>query len=63
MRASNRRAATPSGAPQYPSLLLGATFDRSHQGRGSTTKTQSLFAEASYEVDFWGFNAANASAA
>ncbi|TDY16691.1 NodT family efflux transporter outer membrane factor (OMF) lipoprotein [Paraburkholderia sp. BL6665CI2N2] len=58
-----RGNAERAGAPQYPSLSLGATFYRSHQGRGSTTKTQSLFAEASYEVDFWGFNAANASAA
>ncbi|MBB5448448.1 MULTISPECIES: TolC family protein, partial [unclassified Paraburkholderia] len=58
-----RGNAERAGAPQYPSLSLGASFDRSHQGRGSTTKTQSLFAEASYEVDFWGFNAANASAA
>ncbi|MFM0235722.1 efflux transporter outer membrane subunit [Paraburkholderia sediminicola] len=58
-----RGNAEKAGAPQYPSLSLGATFDRSHQGRGSTAKTQSLFAEASYEVDFWGFNAANASAA
>ena len=58
-----RGNAEKAGAPQYPSLTLGATFDRAHQGRGSTTKTQSLFAEASYEVDFWGFNAANASAA
>ncbi|CAB3809692.1 putative efflux pump outer membrane protein TtgC [Paraburkholderia ultramafica] len=58
-----RGNAQKAGAPQYPSLTLGATFDRGHQGRGSTTKSQSLFAEASYEVDFWGFNAANASAA
>ncbi|CAB3809053.1 Toluene efflux pump outer membrane protein TtgI [Paraburkholderia fynbosensis] len=58
-----RGNAERAGAPQYPSLSVGASFDRSHQGRGSTTKTQSLFAEASYEVDFWGFNAANASAA
>ncbi|MFM0074628.1 efflux transporter outer membrane subunit [Paraburkholderia sediminicola] len=58
-----RGNAEKAGAPQYPSLTLGATLARSHQGRGSTTKTQSLFAEASYEIDFWGFNAANASAA
>ncbi|MEW9581582.1 efflux transporter outer membrane subunit [Paraburkholderia sp. DGU8] len=58
-----RGNAEKAGAPQYPSLTLGSTFDRSHQGRGSTTKSQSLFAEASYEVDFWGFNAANARAA
>ncbi|PVY31005.1 NodT family efflux transporter outer membrane factor (OMF) lipoprotein [Paraburkholderia silvatlantica] len=57
-----RGNAEKAGAPQYPLLTLGGTFDRSHQGRGSTTKTQSLFAEASYEVDFWGFNAANANA-
>jgi NodT family efflux transporter outer membrane factor (OMF) lipoprotein len=57
-----RGNAEKAGAPQYPSLTLGGTFDRSHQGRGSTTKSQSLFAEASYEVDFWGFNAANANA-
>ncbi|MGF6267248.1 NodT family efflux transporter outer membrane factor (OMF) lipoprotein [Paraburkholderia youngii] len=58
-----RGNAEKAGAPKYPSLSLDGTFDRSHQGRGSTTKSQSLFAEASYEVDFWGFNAANASAA
>ncbi|MFP3569525.1 efflux transporter outer membrane subunit [Paraburkholderia sp. SIMBA_030] len=58
-----RGNAEKAGAPQYPSLSLGGTFDRSHQGRGSTTKSQSLFAEASYEIDFWGFNAANANAA
>ncbi|MGH8778034.1 efflux transporter outer membrane subunit [Paraburkholderia sp.] len=58
-----RGNAQKAGAPQYPSLSLGATFSRAHQGRGSTTKSQSLFAEASYEADFWGFNAANASAA
>jgi NodT family efflux transporter outer membrane factor (OMF) lipoprotein len=58
-----RGNAEKAGAAQYPSLSFGGTFDRSHQGRGSTTKSQSLFAEASYEVDFWGFNAANASAA
>lgn len=60
--------AEKAGAPRYPSLSLGATYDRSHAGgnaggRGSTGKSQSVFAEASYEVDFWGFNAANANAA
>jgi outer membrane protein TolC len=56
------------GAPQYPSLSLGASYDRSHQGgnhgaQGSTGKSQSVFAEASYEVDFWGLAAANTNAA
>ncbi|WP_165847955.1 efflux transporter outer membrane subunit [Paraburkholderia lacunae] len=58
-----RGNAEKAGAPQYPSLSVGGTFTRSHQGRGSTTKNQSLFAEASYEIDFWGLNAANANAA
>lgn len=63
-----RGNAEKAGAPMYPSLSLGATYDRSHQGgsggkKGSTGKSQSAFLEASYEVDFWGLNAANASAA
>lgn len=58
-----RGNAEKAGAARYPSLSAGATFDRSHQGRGSTTRSQSVFAEASYELDFWGLNAANASAA
>ncbi|MGI4813582.1 MAG: efflux transporter outer membrane subunit [Janthinobacterium lividum] len=62
-----RGNAEKAGAPRYPSLALGATFDRSHQGGGgsqsSTSKSQSVFGAASYETDFWGFNAANANAA
>jgi NodT family efflux transporter outer membrane factor (OMF) lipoprotein len=63
-----RGNAEKAGAPLYPSLTLGATYDRSHQGgaggkKGSTGKNQSVFLEASYEVDFWGLNAANANAA
>lgn len=63
-----RGNAEKAGAPQYPSLSVGGTVDRSHKGgsgssRGSTTKSQSLFGEASYEVDFWGLNAANARSA
>jgi NodT family efflux transporter outer membrane factor (OMF) lipoprotein len=60
-----RGTAEKAGAAQYPSLGIGGTFDRAHQGghRGSNTKSQSLFAEASYEIDFWGFNSANANAA
>ena len=61
----SRGTAERAGAAQYPSLALGATFDRSHQGGrgGSTSKGQSLFAEASYEIDFWGLNAATANSA
>ncbi|WP_045457268.1 efflux transporter outer membrane subunit [Caballeronia cordobensis] len=57
-----RGTAEKAGAAQYPSLGVGATFDRAHQGGhgGSNTRSQSLFAEASYEIDFWGLNAATA---
>jgi NodT family efflux transporter outer membrane factor (OMF) lipoprotein len=60
-----RGNAEKAGAAQYPSLSVGGTFDRGHQGGrgGSTTRNQSLFAEASFEIDFWGLNAANAKAA
>jgi outer membrane protein TolC len=60
-----RGTAEESGAAQYPSLGIGATFDRAHQGGhgGSNTKSQSLFAEASYEIDFWGLNSATANSA
>ncbi|SIT47820.1 putative multidrug efflux system outer membrane subunit [Paraburkholderia piptadeniae] len=59
-----RGTAEKVGASQYPSLAAGATVDRSHQGghHGSNSKSQSVFAEARYEVDFWGLNAANANA-
>jgi NodT family efflux transporter outer membrane factor (OMF) lipoprotein len=60
-----RGTAEKAGAADYPSLGIGATFDRAHQGghHGSNTKSQSLFAEASYEIDFWGFNSATANSA
>jgi NodT family efflux transporter outer membrane factor (OMF) lipoprotein len=60
-----RGNAERAGAPQYPSLALGGVFDRSHYGGhgGSNSKSQSVFVAASYEFDFWGFNAANARAA
>jgi NodT family efflux transporter outer membrane factor (OMF) lipoprotein len=60
-----RGVAEKAGAPLYPSLGTGATFDRSHQGGhgGSNSRSQSVFTEASYEIDFWGFNAANADSA
>ncbi|CAL8481335.1 efflux transporter outer membrane subunit [Caballeronia sp. S22] len=59
-----RGVAEKAGAAQYPTLSAGASFDRSHQGghHGSNSKGQSLFAEAHYEVDFWGLNAATADA-
>ncbi|WP_207004992.1 efflux transporter outer membrane subunit [Trinickia mobilis] len=66
--AAARANAEKAGAPLYPSLTLNGTFDRSHQrsnsaNSGSSTHGQSLFAEAGYEVDFWGLNAANAHSA
>jgi NodT family efflux transporter outer membrane factor (OMF) lipoprotein len=59
-----RGTAEKAGAAQFPSLTAGAAFDRSHVGghKGSTGKSQSLFVEARYEIDFWGFNAATANA-
>jgi NodT family efflux transporter outer membrane factor (OMF) lipoprotein len=66
--AAARANAEKAGAPLYPSLTLNGTFERSHQsGAGGSSGTpshgQSLFAEAGYEVDFWGLNAANANSA
>src|SRR5258706_1973025 len=68
--AAARANAEKAGAPLYPSLTLNGTFDRSHQhnsggssSSGSSGHSQSLFAEAGYEIDFWGLNAANANSA
>ncbi|NTZ06108.1 efflux transporter outer membrane subunit [Burkholderia metallica] len=68
--AQARANAEKAGAPLYPSLTLNGTFSRSHHrgdsgssSSGSSSRSQSLFAEASYEIDFWGLNAANANAA
>nr|WP_306805760.1 efflux transporter outer membrane subunit [Caballeronia sp. BR00000012568055] len=60
-----RGTAEKAGAAQYPSLGIGGTFDRAHQGghAGSNTRSQNLYAQASYEIDFWGFNAATAHSA
>jgi NodT family efflux transporter outer membrane factor (OMF) lipoprotein len=69
-----RANAERAGAALYPSVTLGGTFDRSHAagntsnissglGSSSNKNSQTLFGEASYEVDFWGLNAANADAA
>ncbi|WP_175856004.1 efflux transporter outer membrane subunit [Burkholderia anthina] len=62
-----RAAALKAGAPLYPSLALNGTFNRrsagGSSGSGSSSNGQSLFAEASYEIDFWGRNAATANSA
>jgi len=63
-----RANAEKAGASLYPSLTLNGTFERSHQSgaggsSGISTHGQTLFAEAAYEVDFWGRNAANANSA
>ncbi|MEB0077140.1 efflux transporter outer membrane subunit [Pseudomonas sp. CCI3.2] len=41
-----------TGAAQYPLLSLGGSFQR--QNDYGTTQKRSVFADASYEVDFWG---------
>ncbi len=59
-----RANAERSGAALYPSLSLGASVERGgKKSGGSSSHGQSLFAEASYEIDFWGRNSANANAA
>jgi NodT family efflux transporter outer membrane factor (OMF) lipoprotein len=60
-----RGTAQIAGAPLYPALSLNGALDRSN-GRGTdlkTSRTQSLFGLATYEVDFWGKNRANADSA
>ena len=60
-----RGTAQIAGAPLYPALSLNGTLDRSN-GRGTdlkTSRTQNLFGLATYEVDFWGKNSANAESA
>jgi NodT family efflux transporter outer membrane factor (OMF) lipoprotein len=66
--AAARANVEKAGAPLYPALTLNGTFNRSHQsgnssGSGSSSHGQSLFAQAGYEIDFWGLNAANADSA
>jgi NodT family efflux transporter outer membrane factor (OMF) lipoprotein len=56
-----RGTAEIAGALQYPAIGLGGAAVRS-TGQGST-RTQSLFAQASYEIDFWGKNRAFANSA
>jgi outer membrane protein, multidrug efflux system len=56
-----RAKAQIAGAPLYPSVDLVATASG---GAGpSTTRVSGLFAEASYELDFWGKNRAAARSA
>ncbi len=41
-----------TGAAQYPLLSLGGNFQR--ENNYGTTEKRSVFADATYEVDFWG---------
>lgn len=47
-----RALAQVAGAPQYPLLSVGGNFQR--QNNYGTTEKRSVFADATYEVDFWG---------
>lgn len=65
-----RGTAQSAGAALYPTVSLNGTLDRVHNGSGTTAKvgsgssnTQSLFAQAGYELDFWGRNRAAGDAA
>lgn len=66
-----RANAQTAGAPLYPNVSLGGTLTRNYKSSSSSgpdnanssSAGQSLFAEASYEIDFWGLNSANANAA
>jgi NodT family efflux transporter outer membrane factor (OMF) lipoprotein len=60
-----RGTAAIVGAPLYPAVDLNGLVDRS-SGRSSglkSTRTQNLFVQASYELDFWGKNRAAANSA
>lgn len=56
-----RASAQVVGAGQYPALNLGGNFQR--QNNYGTTAKRSVFAEATYEVDFWGKQRAAADSA
>lgn len=56
-----RASAQVMGAGQYPTLALGGNFQR--QNNYGTTEKRSVFAEATYEVDFWGKQRAAADSA
>ncbi|WP_433735837.1 efflux transporter outer membrane subunit [Pseudomonas putida] len=56
-----RASAQVAGAGQYPALNLGGNYQR--QNNYGTTEKRSVFAEATYEVDFWGKQRAAADSA
>lgn len=58
-----RAVAQVTGASQFPLISLGGDYQR--KNNSSTPKTANVFADASYEIDFWGKNraAADSSAA
>lgn len=56
-----RSSAQVVGAAQYPALNLGGNFQR--QNNYGTTPKRSVFAEATYELDFWGKQRAAADSA
>ncbi|QAY86462.1 efflux transporter outer membrane subunit [Pseudomonas arsenicoxydans] len=56
-----RASAQVAGAAQYPALNLGGNYQR--QNNYGSTEKRSVFAEATYEVDFWGKQRAAADSA
>ena len=56
-----RASAQVAGAAQYPALNLGGDYQR--QNNYGFTEKRSVFAEATYEVDFWGKQRAAADSA
>ena len=56
-----RASAQVAGAGQYPALNLGGSFQR--QNNYGTTAKRSVFAQATYEIDFWGKQRAAADSA
>lgn len=59
--AEARASAQVAGAAQYPALNLGGNDQR--QNNYGTTPKRSVFAQATYEVDFWGKQRAAADSA
>lgn len=56
-----RASSQVAGAAQFPALNLGGNFQR--QNNYGTTPKRSVFAEATYELDFWGKQRAAADSA
>ncbi|RMS82587.1 efflux transporter outer membrane subunit [Pseudomonas savastanoi] len=56
-----RASAQVAGSAQYPALNLSGNYQR--QNNYGTTPKRSVFAEATYEVDFWGKQRAAADSA